>query len=497
MRDTAGSLWAYTYDMVGNRLAADDPDLGNWTYEYDLASRLIRQTDARGTATYLKYDQMGRLLERCLVLATACTGSDVLAKNTYDEARANFYNIGQLTTSENPAVWHQINYHASGQEQQRWTSVADPAGSILNSRGTAFDNASHKPIYMGYGAGGEAATEVGSASQPWTYNARGLLRSIPNHIEAIEYGPDDQTKSITYVGPNGTGATTEFTHSPTRRWLNNLTTRNAAGSIILSSTYTRDLAGRITAIDGGAAGDPSTAHDWTYVYNKHDRLLSATNGSVAALSESFTYQPNGNLVSRTRLAGSFTYPAASADRPHAPTKLGAATISYDANGNVTCDNGVYASCAGRKFDWDEANRLKQVTATIGATTITTSFVYGPDGARVKKSSSNATVKTLFPTPDVEIKATGLAPAIGDFTRYPHPDIKIEGTVRQVLLRDHLASVRMVTYGGGLLIERTGYAAYGEGIGGATRPRARGFLQPLRPMIGAPNSSSATTNTVAP
>ena len=149
----------------------------------------------------------------------------------------------------------------------------------------------------------------------------------------------------------------------------------------------------------------------------------------STLDETFTHQANGNLVSRTRLTGTFTYPAATAARPHAPTHLNGAAISYDGNGNMTSDG-------SRTLVWDEANRLKQVTA--GG--IVTAFAYGPDGARVKKSSSVST--TLFPTPDVEVKVTGSTPAIADFTRIPHPDIKIEGTVKQVLLRDHLASVRM-------------------------------------------------------
>ncbi|WP_292443510.1 hypothetical protein [Mesorhizobium sp.] len=48
------------------------------------------------------YDQMDRLT---LKTATASVGSAVsLTQNTYDQAAAGFYNIGQLTTSTNPAA---------------------------------------------------------------------------------------------------------------------------------------------------------------------------------------------------------------------------------------------------------------------------------------------------------------------------------------------------------------------------------------------------------
>ena len=45
------------------------------------------------------------------------------------------------------------------------------------------------------------------------------------------------------------------------------------------------------------------------------------------------------------------------------------------------------------------------------------------------------------------------------------------------MRDHLASVRMVTYGGGSPIERTSYAAFGEGVPpvGATFNTRKGYI----------------------
>ena len=30
--DNGGAVWENVYDMLGNRLSAKDPDLGNWTY---------------------------------------------------------------------------------------------------------------------------------------------------------------------------------------------------------------------------------------------------------------------------------------------------------------------------------------------------------------------------------------------------------------------------------------------------------------------------------
>ncbi|TKB46260.1 MAG: RHS repeat protein, partial [Mesorhizobium sp.] len=140
--DPGGSNWSYSYDMVGNRLSATDPDLGAWSYIYDVANRLTSQTDARATVTTLAYDQMDRLT---LKTATASGGSAVtLTQNTYDQAAAGFYNVGQLTTSTNPAATQAIKYDGFGKVARQdvtigtlthtTTSVRDASGQTLRTQ---------------------------------------------------------------------------------------------------------------------------------------------------------------------------------------------------------------------------------------------------------------------------------------------------------------------------------------------------------------------------
>ena len=188
----------------------------------------------------------------------------------------------------------------------------------------------------------------------------------------------------------------------------------------------------------------SSADSWTYVYDKADRLTSADNLGNNALDETFVYAANDNLLSRTRVAGTYVYPAASSPRPHAPTSVGSAALTYDGNGNLTADG-------TRTFAWDKANRLQTVTLASATTTL----LYAPDGSRAQKIAPTATA--LYPDAAVEITA-GTTPT---FTRYPHPDIKVAGATKSFLHRDHLASVRLVTTSTGTIAEATGYAAYGE------------------------------------
>jgi RHS repeat-associated protein len=432
--DDSLATWTYSYDMVGNRLTASDPDLGSWTYRYDAANRLVEQTDARGAATTLSYDQMGRLLTKT---ATAAGGAPAtLTQNSYDQIEPDYYNIGQLTRSVNDAATQAYNYDGFGKVRWQTTSIDGLSHSTYMARDRSglvvFQNYSPSPM------------DFGTNADRLGYTSGNLLYSAPGYISSISYEADNQTRQIVYAN----GVKTNFSYSPTRRWLTRVVTTGPSGSVLMDNTYTRDLAGRIIAINGApTALDPAgRAEDWTYTYNNLDWLMTAANGANVGLNETFNYATNGNMLSRSRVSGAYVYPTATSPRPHAPLTVGSRSFAYDANGNTISD-GI------RTLAWDEANRLKSVAQGSAIT----SFAYGPDGARVKKASAFGT--TLYPSADVEIDPA--TPGAEKYTRYPHPDIKVVNGAKFFLHRDHLASVRIVTDAAGAVVESTGYAAYGE------------------------------------
>jgi hypothetical protein len=63
------------------------------------------------------------------------------------------------------------------------------------------------------------------------------------------------------------------------------------------------------------------------------------------------------------------------------------------------------------------------------------------GRRAKKTSAFST--TLYPDAATEVTTQG---GVTSWTRYPHMDLKVVGTNKFFLHRDHLASVRAVTDG---------------------------------------------------
>ncbi|WP_027992004.1 RHS repeat-associated core domain-containing protein [Sinorhizobium meliloti] len=440
VQDAAGSIWTYSYDLMGNRLVADDPDLGKWLYVYDDANRLTRQTDARGKVTTITYDKLGRpVATRAfddLANATAGTNSTLVAQNSYDQVRTGYYNKGQLTSAANGSASQLLDYNADGLLQKKVVTI----DGVQHVDQTGYDKG-RQPLWKDYGPDTEGL-DVGTSASKWNYNRKSQLIAIPGYITAVEYEPDGQTSSITYVN----GVKTTFAYSPTRRWLTGINTQRDPGDgtpivTIVDGSYGRDKTGRITSIN--ASG---TVNDWTYEYDGFGRLIGATHAgnSESAYSEDFTYYTNDNLRARTRLIGSFAYPAATADRPHAPLSLNGVAFSYDANGNLLSDG-------ARTFTYDRANRVSEVVIANGATV---TLGYGPDGARAKKSWPLGT--TLYPDANTEWD-----PAKQTFTRYPHMDVRVVGTAKYFLHRDHLSSVRAITDSAGNIVESTRYAAFGE------------------------------------
>jgi hypothetical protein len=234
-----------------------------------------------------------------------------------------------------------------------------------------------------------------------------------------------------------------YGYSATREWLNTVSTVKGA-TTIQSATYTRDPMGRITGIDGNRTED-----DWTFAYDNVDHLLSATNTGTPSLSQTFAYDLGGKITSNSAV-GTYTYPTqgSSAFQPHAVTTAGTWTFAYDLNGNQL--SRTVATVADRTIGYYNDNR--PTTVTTGGATVT--YLYGPDGERLKKTTASGT--TLY------IGDSEKDPA-GAWTTYPAPEVKRAGSVLNWLHRDHLSSVRRVTDASGALTRASVYKPYGTQV----------------------------------
>ncbi|WP_420393377.1 RHS repeat-associated core domain-containing protein [Acuticoccus sp.] len=182
---------------------------------------------------------------------------------------------------------------------------------------------------------------------------------------------------------------------------------------------------------------------------------------------SYTYDRVNNMTSRTG-RGSYTYPPAGSAQPHAPTQVGNASLSYDANGNLLQVRD--APALNRTLTWDGLGRLATV-ARGGLTTMT----YGPDDARQQRrfAPSTGAVETTTFVADLEVSPTGV------LTKHPIADAKRVEMASYGVHLDHDGSVRRVTAPSGAPVVEVAYQPYGEEerteVGVAPAEETRGFL----------------------
>jgi RHS repeat-associated protein len=455
LTDDRGSTWVYTFDTLGRALKTSDPDLGTWTATYDQASRLTLRTDANGTKTAFTYDALGRMLTKIVGVGTA---QPQVTTSTYDQPRAGAFNVGQLTTLDNGAATLTYDYDLAGRLITKTTTV-DPGKTAAATYkfGWTYD-AAGRLLSRSFPDG----DSVGTAANPYQYDVVGRLKAVPGVIVGTTYNVRGQALQTKYT--NGTIATYDW--SATRGWLNSVThSSNTTGlsTTLLKLTYVRDAKGRVTNVSNSGAATDS----WTYQYDDLSQLITATNSGNSALSQAYTYDTVGNMLSQTGI-GTYAYPAANQPRPHGALSVGGSAFTYDANGNMLTGR-------GRTYAWDGENRPAQITVAAdasGATgAATVSFVYGPDGARLKKIKAASTAggvtkpaeTTTYLGSDVEIAPDGT------WSKYPLTDAKRVGKlvagqaapVTQTLHADQLGSMRVSANAAGAQVQAQTFTPFGN------------------------------------
>jgi RHS repeat-associated protein len=324
----------------------------------------------------------------------------------------------------------------------------------------------------------------GTWTGQYSYDLAGRLNAVANanaasasepamFVQSTAYNARGQTTSITY----GNGATSTYSYNDQRGFLTRVLSTNGA-TTLLDQTYTRNAKGMITATTA-----PDVGRSWTYGYDALDRLISADNQNGTADDATYAYDDTDNMVFNSKLCAAnpnMAYPAqgATSVRPHAPTSICGTAVTYDANGNtINYDVDGAGPLLPRNFTYDGENR----PLTITQNTTTTSMAYGPDGERSSKSYGGVNAdKYFYLGNEAEIFVNNIT-STGLLTSYLHPDVKREGLSTDFMLKDNLASNRVITRMGGATT-KLDYGAYGMPLSsnGATlpangQPQTKGYI----------------------
>jgi len=442
VRDPLNNRWRATYDTMGRRTSVTDNDFGTRNYTYDAASRLVSEVDALSQRTCYDYDVLNRMTSKISRAGVGC-GAVAASRTTtfaYDEVDTggNYYNKGRLTSAANENGTVAIQWDAGGRRTwEQWT-LAGLTG-VKTFRTVFYPSGRVKFRTWPGGA------TTGDADNPWRYDRAGRLKAIPALITAIAYDAPGHETSVTYSN----GSRAEAVWDRDRGWVDEIQHWSSASTSMLKLNYIRDLAGRITEVSASPDDD-----SWTYSYDLLDRLKDAKNPEGSAPNIDYAYDDASNMTRNSALGdGVFTYPTQglNSTRPHTPTAILGSEVTYDANGAMV-------SGLGRTMTWDGEGRAESVTK--GG--VTTTYAYGPEGGRVKKTvvSGAVTETTFYLGSDIEIGPDG------SMTTIPRPDIRIKDDARCILHRDQLGSVRVESRFG---TEEAGQVSI---VPSATSPSAR-------------------------
>ncbi|XWN29787.1 MAG: RHS repeat-associated core domain-containing protein [Devosia sp.] len=215
-------------------------------------------------------------------------------------------------------------------------------------------------------------------------------------------------------------------------------------------TFVRDDKGRIASSSGSI-----NQSNWTYTYDAAGRLTRAVRNYVDdggnPQTQVLVYEYDGvdNLTRKSDI-GQYGYPNPGQPRPHAPTSIGQATLTYDDNGNLLNVQGL--ARIAKTIAYDGLNRVESVSRGTD-----TYSLYGPDESRIKRrvvpQGGPPSITAFFH--DMELSPTGV------LTKYPLPDAKRIALQTYGVHLDYDNSVRAVTNPGGTRVTRISYAPYGE------------------------------------
>jgi RHS repeat-associated protein len=156
-----------------------------------------------------------------------------------------------------------------------------------------------------------------------------------------------------------------------------------------------DNAGRRTSLSY------SNGTSTSYNYDVASRLTNITHNGPSSIIEALTYSydAGGNRVSATRANGTASLlpsvmASASYDAANEQTQLVGATLTYDANGNLTND-GV------NTYQWDARNRLLAIAGGASA-----NFSYDVLGRRTSKSVNGVASQFVYDGSDIAAEIGG-------------------------------------------------------------------------------------------
>lgn len=440
------------YNPAGLKTQMVDPDMGTWTYTYDAQGNLLTQTSATNTTT-LTYDGLNRVISKSF-----SDGSPAVSF-TYDTNGDTGYRTG-MTDGSGTTAW---DYDPRGRLIKEDKTISGQAFTTLYT----YDSADQL-ISMTYPNGETVII---------TNLPQGGNKTIGSYLTGTVVNANGRVSERSF----GNGATTNLTYND---WLTGgsqlSTLQSGQSGSLINLGFTYDSVGNITSITDNL----NSSQVQTFTYDSMDRLTTASTNAVGVGQYMQTYSydaTTGNLNSKSDV-GAYTY---SSTQPHAVTQAGANSYAYDQNGNMI-------SRTVEVVEWTYTyNADGQLTQIRKNNQLVSEYGYDGDGKRVWSKDyegypTGELKETIFIGNYYEFVTEVRAPEPGEggvctgtyctylpmIYQMPHGISYYYADGQRIAMRDNdgvvsylygdqLGSVSTVADASGSLVSRTLYEPWGE------------------------------------
>lgn len=418
LTDARGQRYRFTLDALGQlKHIKRGSGTGDMSFTYDAVGNRKQRTDYNGAVTTYDYDALNRL-------KTISYPDTTNVSYTYDKLSRL-----QTATNENGAIDFDYN------KMNRLASVADVFGQVIDYN---YDD-----------SGNRTKLNLNNATlATYRYDVLDRVTKIIDASSlATNYGYDPTNKLISRKLPNG--VLTNYQYDGLDR-LTRL--RDAKGAnTVADHQYEYNAASQITRIT-----EPPNVRN--YAYDNVDRLTSANYTNPAQSSENYAYDSVGNRTS-SHLSAIYNY------QPYNRlTSTSSVSYTYDANGNLISKTDASGTWT---YSWDFENRLTQVVKPNG---VGVSYKYDALGRRIRRIPS-AGVSTNFVYDGQEvIKDLNSDGSTVEYLNGPGTDNKLRLTDSRLstgplyFAQDQLGSTTALTNSNGGIVAQVTYDAFGNSSG---------------------------------
>jgi len=385
---------AFTYDAVGNQIAATDTYGRTTLHGFDNAGQLISTTDPAGHSTVNDYDDAGNLLSTTDALGRTTSyeydelGRLVSMEDPLGGVTGSAYDLDGTLTSTTDTLGHTTTY--SYDDLKRVVGITDALGGVTQ---TVYD-----PV-------GNVLSTIDAEGNTTTFEYDGVGRLI-SEVDAeggvTQHSYDNVGNRTETIDPRGHA--TGFSYDA----LGRLTiTTDALGG---TKTSVYDTAGNQTSVTD------ALGHSTSFTYDLLGRLITTTD--ALSHTSSSSYDALGNVVSRADPLGRATgyqYDLLARLTMESNPLGGQRTFAYDAVGNqvtATDENGHSTTTA-----YDDLNRPTVVTDANGNATTT---AYDAVGNVVTVTDALDKITTY--TYDALNRQTQITDPLGNDTGYGYDDV---------------------------------------------------------------------------